>query len=309
MADWPPKEILACVDCRAPLDRFDSCPACGRTYQEVDSVPSAFPDREITWAVTFPKDFSNPMRIPREAVFRRPDRAGQHGSGVYHLDMAHRVILEALPKGSLVLETGCGGAQLRKWATEHGLRYVGTDVSTERVHGWLQEYGGADLLCDAHRLPFRDGVIDAVYASAVYEHLAHPQLAAAEAARVLKPGGCFIGSVSFLEPWHDESYYHMTPNGVWQMLASAGLRPLYIWPDPDWSGFRAILKMGNKATQPIAALGSLMNAYYLAPHRIRFLLRNRRFPGPADLYQTRANVAGALAWIAVRQDTLTGDTP
>lgn len=309
MADWPLTEVLACVDCRAPLHRFDACQACGRTYQEVDAVPSAFPEREVSWAGTLPKDFSNPMRIPRAAVFRRPEYAGQRGSGVYHFDMAHRVILESLPKGSLVLETGCGGAQLRKWATEQGLRYVGTDVSSERVHGWLQEFGGADLLCDAHRLPFRDGAFDAVYASAVYEHLAYPQLAAAEAARVLKLGGYFIGSVSFLEPWHDESYYHMTPNGVWQMLDSAGLRPLHIWPEAEWHGFRAILKMGNRATQPIAALGSLMNAYYLAPHWIRFLLWNRRFPTAADLYQTRANVAGALAWIAIREHTLSGDTP
>jgi SAM-dependent methyltransferase len=300
MARWKPTTVFACVDCRTPLEALDQCGACGRTYASEGAIPSAFPDRSIEWSMVLPKDFSNPARIPRETVFRRPPPAGQSGSGVYHLDMAHREIMEKLPKGGIILETGCGGAQLRKWANEHELHYLGTDVSTKRVHDWLQEYGGADLLCDAHRLPFRDGKIDVVYASAVYEHLAQPQIAAAEAARVLKPGGYFLGSASFLEPWHDDSYYHMTPNGTWQMLTLAGLQPLFIWPEHDWTGFRAVLKMGNKATNAVAFLGTMMNSFYLSPDWLRFLLHNRRFPGRGDLYQTRANVAGAIAWIAIR---------
>jgi SAM-dependent methyltransferase len=301
-------DVFSCVNCNSPLAALDRCDACGRSFGEAGTIPTAFPERDITWSFVLPKDFSNPARIPRDAVFRRPPIAGQRGSGVYHLDKAHREIFEKLPKGSIILENGCGGAQLRNWADDRGLRYIGTDVTGERVHDWLKRFGGPDLLCDSHLLPVRDSVIDVVYSSAVFEHLALPQLAAKEAARVLKPGGYFLGSASFLEPWHDDSYYHMTPNGVWQMLTAAGLTPLYIWPERDWPGFRAVLKMANKATRSVAALGTLMNAFYLAPHWLRFAVQNRRAPGPDDLYQTRANVAGAIAWIAIRQEQPT-ETP
>ncbi|HZP93655.1 MAG TPA: methyltransferase domain-containing protein [Burkholderiales bacterium] len=42
---------------------------------------------------------------------------------------------------------------------------------------------------DAYALPFTDGSFDAVFSHALLEHLSHPQRAAAEFFRVLKPGG------------------------------------------------------------------------------------------------------------------------
>jgi SAM-dependent methyltransferase len=294
--------IFACVDCRAALDHFDTCAACGRVYaQDQAGVALAFPTVDQQYQVTLPANFADPSRIPAAAVFAAPLRAGQAASGVYHLDIAHREIFESLPKGAIVLETGCGGGQLRAWVAGLGLRYFGTDVATTRVHDWLQKFGGADVLCDAHRLPFRDNSVDVVYAAAVYEHLAFPQLAASEVARVLKPGGYFLGSASFLEPWHDESYYHMSPNGSYQMLAGAELVPKHIWPERAWPGFRAILKMGNMATRAVAAVGWLMNGFYVLPSWAKIAVKNRRWPTDADMYETRAKVVGAIAWIAVKE--------
>jgi ubiquinone/menaquinone biosynthesis C-methylase UbiE len=135
-----------------------------------------------------PLGLTDPRSIDR-SVYAVPPRRGQRGRPVHHLDHAHVWRLSDLPPGALVLETGFGGGQMRNWVEAHGLRYLGTDVSTERVHEWLRDSGGADLLCDAHALPLRDATVDAVYAAAVYEHLAFPILAASEAARVLKPGG------------------------------------------------------------------------------------------------------------------------
>jgi SAM-dependent methyltransferase len=231
-------------------------------------------------------------------VYAVPPQHGQRGSPVYHLDHAHVRRLSDLPPGALVLETGCGGGQMRKWVEAQGLRYLGTDVSTERVHEWLRDSGGADLLCDAHALPLRDATVDAVYAAAVYEHLAFPILAASEAARVLKPGGLHLGSMSFLEPWHDESYAHMTPNGIYAMLVSAGLKPVAIWPEVAWPGFVSMLRMGNKATKPLTGFGRLLNFVYLAPARLKHLARRRALPDDADLHAARSAMAGAIAWIA-----------
>lgn len=290
--------LFACCDCGAELEEFARCTACGRTFALRDGRPALFPEqpRDAVWRI--PVAAFDPGAIPRDRTYRYPDRSGQEASGVYHLDRAHEDVLNGLPKGSLVLEIGCGGGQMRKWVKDRGLDYLGTDVSVERVHDWLAQHGGPDILCDAHALPIRSNSVDAVYAVAVWEHLAFPQLAAQEVRRVLKPGGYFLGSASFLEPWHDESYYHMTPNGTHMTLQLAGLDVLFIWPEVNWPGFRAMLVMGNKATRPLAWLGRLMNRFYLFPKQVQFFLGNRRWPGLDDLHTVRSTMAGAIAWIA-----------
>ncbi|NNE50774.1 MAG: class I SAM-dependent methyltransferase [Sulfitobacter sp.] len=298
MSDTALQDIYRCCDCEADLAALDRCDDCGRVFVTEDGCPSAFPKVEKHRLFSVAPGQTNPGTIPVDQVYRYPARSGQRGTALYHLDIAHQDLLETMPSDSLVLEIGCGGGQMREWARGRGLRYLGTDVARTRVHDWLQKYGGADLYCDAHDLPFRDGSVDVIYAAAVWEHLAFPQLAAQEVARVLKPGGHFLGSSSFLEPWHDESYYHNTPNGVYMTLTLSDLEPSYIWPETDWPGFRAILRMGNKATNALAFLGGVMNAIYLAPKKLQHWLRTRAWPDQAALFQPRAEVAGAIAWIA-----------
>src|SRR5206468_2817818 len=118
-----------------------------------------------------------------------------------------------------------------------GLEYVGTDLSRTRVHEWLRKFGGADLLCDSHFLPFRDGSFDAVYSVAVTEHLACPPLALQEIYRVLRPGGVYLGNCSFLEPWHDHSFFHVSPLGAGELLTQAGFTIEAIWAGRGYNTF------------------------------------------------------------------------
>ena len=73
----------------------------------------------------------------------------------------------------------------------------------------------ADLLADAHAIPFADDSFDCIFSYAVLEHLHNPFVALSEVARVLRPGGWFIGTVSQGEPFHS-SYFHHTP---WALLS------------------------------------------------------------------------------------------
>jgi ubiquinone/menaquinone biosynthesis C-methylase UbiE len=99
--------------------------------------------------------------------------------------------LPALPEGSSVLELGCGDGKTL-CALPGGGRAVGLDVSPRAL--LLARRARADaqlILADASRLPFREKSFDAVFAFHVTGHLlaADRQALAAEAARVLVPGG------------------------------------------------------------------------------------------------------------------------
>jgi SAM-dependent methyltransferase len=155
-------------------------------------------------------------------------------------------------------------------------------------------------LCDAHFLPFADRTFDLVYSAAVTEHLACPYLVAQEVSRSLKPGGFYLGNVAFLEPWHDDSFFHMSPLGVFELLTQADFDIMYIWPGQGYSGFRAILNMGNKATRPLTFLGDFVYFVYRYGNRIRNLVK-RRDEWSTDSIVDSARVSGATDWIARRR--------
>jgi SAM-dependent methyltransferase len=117
-----------------------------------------------------------------------------------------------------VLEIGCGDRTQESCFAHRGMKYVGFDVTGSQ----------ADLIADAHFIPFRDSSFDTVFSHSVWEHLNDPHSAAAEVARVLSPGGLFFGVVSQGEPFHD-SYFHHTAWGLASLAASSGLTLHRLW--------------------------------------------------------------------------------
>lgn len=71
------------------------------------------------------------------------------------------------------------------------------------------------LLADAHRLPLRDGSVDAVWIQSVLEHALEPWRIVEEIHRVLKPGGLVFADTSFLWPVCEGGYdfTRFTANG------------------------------------------------------------------------------------------------
>ncbi|CAH2602114.1 Methyltransferase domain-containing protein [Rhodovastum atsumiense] len=289
--------LLACPDCRSPLTSILRCHSCGISFEQATPI-SLFPqkaNRTVSFQFTPNRSVSGDHFLK---VFKYPSRCGAAGAeSPYHLDLAHIDIIDQLPSGARILEIGCGGGQMRQWIRDKGYEYIGTDISTSRVQDSLKIHGGPDVLCDAHFLPFRDGVFDLVYSSAVTEHLACPYLVAQEVVRVLNPGGYYLGNVSFLEPWHDNSYFHMTPLGVWENLTQAGFESRNIWPGRDYTGFRAVLAMGNKATKFITFVGDGVHMLYRNANKLRNLARQRP-RWSTETITDSARVAGAIDWIA-----------
>ncbi|MGY2052853.1 methyltransferase domain-containing protein [Methylobacterium sp. JK268] len=126
-------------------------------------------------------------------------------------DLIHEGI--TFPKGSTVLEAGCGvGAQTVILSQRHpGIRLTCIDrseaslaqASAAMASAGLKQpvFRRADLLRD---LPFRDAAFDHVFVCFVLEHLADPVRALRELRRVLKPGG----TITVVEGDHDSALLH-----------------------------------------------------------------------------------------------------
>ena len=62
------------------------------------------------------------------------------------------------------------------------------------------------LVCDGHRLPFRDGSFEGVWIQAVLEHVLEPHTVADEIHRVLKPDGIVFANTPFMQQVHEGAY-------------------------------------------------------------------------------------------------------
>jgi SAM-dependent methyltransferase len=87
-------------------------------------------------------------------------------------------------------------------------------------------FPNVDIVGDAHQLPYADESVDAIYSSAVFEHLHTPTVAAAEVARVLKRGARAFVCTPFLQPYHGypDHYQNFTLTGHRNLFERSGLR-------------------------------------------------------------------------------------
>jgi SAM-dependent methyltransferase len=172
------------------------------------STPVAIPGRE---AGGVPQDATR----AGPAVRAERRRASRIQGGLYHWDTYRMAeMLPPFEPGAEALLLGCGDGGERNELHRRGVRSLAFDI---------RPTPGADFLADAHGMPLPDATFDLVLSMQVLEHLHSPWVAAEEIARVLRPGGWFVGSVAFLKPYH-HSYFHMSHQGVRQLLGAAGLR-------------------------------------------------------------------------------------
>jgi SAM-dependent methyltransferase len=232
--------ILSCPYCTAPLRQQENgaaCTGCGEEFRYTKSgqldlrlhkgklvqVKVVINDRLAGQNLDFtvlhkksnPEVNFNGLRIPQ------------------HLD---EKILSYFPKAkgkdSLVLDLGCGKAIHREVCERAGFEYVGLDINSDE----------ADILGDAHALPFADNSFEFIISIAVLEHTKYPALVMREARRVLHPGREMIGTVAFLEPFHG-SFNHLSHLGVATTLESADFSIEQIAPSCEWSVLTANASM------------------------------------------------------------------
>lgn len=86
-------------------------------------------------------------------------------------------------------------------------RYTSIDIDPD---------SGADIIADAHELPFKDGEFDMIIANNVIEHFYDPETAVSEMKRVLKKNGDLYFTIPFMHPVHEapHDYSRLTRFGL-----------------------------------------------------------------------------------------------
>lgn len=110
--------------------------------------------------------------------------------------------------GRDVLEVGCGAAQGGRWAHDQGARVVASDLSAgmlaqaRAIDARRGRPGPAYVLCDACHLPFADRTFDVVFSAyGAVPFVADSAGLMREVARVLRPGGTWVFSVTHPIRW------------------------------------------------------------------------------------------------------------
>lgn len=107
-----------------------------------------------------------------------------------------------LGRALTVADLGCERGWLKHFTPEGVVeKWIGLDWNPQRE---ALDLAGYDEVHHAHfdeRLPLQKGVADAVASLHVFEHLPRPGWAMAEASRLLKPGGVFLGCSPTMPHW------------------------------------------------------------------------------------------------------------
>lgn len=121
---------------------------------------------------------------------------GEHARRLYPHVLAE--VARAVEGGPAprLLDLGCGTGALAELVLGEipRARLSCVDLSPRMAEAARERLGGRAevLLCDAERLPFRDGSFDAAWCNDSFHHYPDPERTAFQAWRVLAPGGALV---------------------------------------------------------------------------------------------------------------------
>jgi len=156
-------------------------------------------------------------------------------------EMARWGGLDRLPRGTTVLDVGCGiGGSSRILSREYGFAVTGVTISPNQVKR-AQELTPPDLpvkfqVDDAMALSFPDASFDAVWSIEAGPHMPDKAVFARELLRVLKPGGLLV-----VADWNQRDD-RSRPLGLWERVVMRQL--LDQWSHPAFAsieGFSELL--------------------------------------------------------------------
>jgi len=193
---------LMCPACRGALAARDAswaCASCGRSFGSDSGIPLLFFSNEwdaskgdVTDAIkSFYEETPFPNYEETDSVWRLKEKAEK---GVFA-----RLLDEQIPAGAIVLEAGCGTAQLSNFLGIRAVRTVfGTDICLNslklgqdfRLHNKLDNVRLIQM--NLFRPVFPPACFDAVICNGVLHHTSDPYLGFQTLAGLVKPGGVIV---------------------------------------------------------------------------------------------------------------------
>ena len=274
---------LACPDCGRdlPFAAMLRC-VCGFSTpaaEQLDLRPQHPMPRtvEVALGSSAPKDLA-------DVIVSRPQRAYTGPRPARDSSELFSAAQPWLAPTNRILDLGCGPRDQIVAAEHLNLEYVGVDFDSK----------DADILADAHAVPFGDATFHAVLSYAVLEHLYNPIVAIREISRVMRPGGVFFGAVSQGEPFH-ASYFHHTAWGVMSLFTGAGFRVERLWASYDT--LHALARMGRYAR----VIRPVIEAVHLLDRATPFLAPRKWISGSArDKDVDALYRAASICFVAVK---------
>lgn len=198
---------LRCPACGSPVtfvdaDTYCVCSSCGSRYPVLDGIPILINEKSSAFTVEEFVRQRATFFVPQSRIESLLERAlpdiSRNIVGAHNYERFARALLARSEHPTvLVIGGGIVGAGMDVLRSYPSIRLVESDVAlAERTA----------LICDAHDIPFADGVFDGVIAQAVLEHVADPYRCVAEIYRVLGDDGLVYAETPFMQQVHGGRY-------------------------------------------------------------------------------------------------------
>jgi ubiquinone/menaquinone biosynthesis C-methylase UbiE len=130
------------------------------------------------------------------------DQYSEKGYDVFDVESKNRIIGECLSvlsrftkfdRGKLMADFGCGSGAFTDILRDRGFHAVGLDLNYKILSAGRRKFSEIDFINgDVDKLPIASESLDLILFSGMLHHLPEKSSCAAEAFRVLKPGGSFV---------------------------------------------------------------------------------------------------------------------
>ena len=207
-----------------------------RKYESVNSVASSYDawtnDRllENLWGEHIHLGFYEKSRMKKD--FRKAKVDFVH-------ELVHWSGLNKLPKGSRILDVGCGiGGSSRILSNDYGFDVIGISISQEQIKRANELTTNRDFcrfeVMNALDLKFEKGSFDGVWSVEAGPHISDKQTFADEMLRVLRPGGILA-----IADWNQRNSIK-NPLNIFEKFIMNQL--LTQWTHPEFSSIEGFKK-------------------------------------------------------------------